>query len=375
MNQRYKDVITEHIIKGKLRFHEKEIVITGESSFQRSASSTWLSNISSDSIMITNFEEAINVLRNFGYLITKLKFYSTRRSFTSSNSADIVNAIGEYCSNELKQFRIWQVKSHLVNKWNKTFDNVVNVTIHDDYTSGDQFLQINRIFPNVERLDIEWLDIKNPNETFIVQHYPYLMHLECIIGKVNEKSTLVENLLKLNPHLRSLKVKNMVDIEVLRFVNETLPELEKLTFVAESNDFYGVRNGSSVSDSSVHLKNVKELTMVFFASLENSQKPLRFPVTFDRLEALDLSIEIFGNEALDFLKQNTHLKKLSLPRNKITYGQLNEIVDSLPNLQKFYLNWSQTFTKNEIETFLENVSSDFELLRDGNPPQRISRNL
>lgn len=137
--------------------------------------------------------------------------------------------------------------------------------------------------------------------------------------------TLLPDLILLNPHLRSLKLNYLPTTELLYFIDENLPQLDSLAITCDLDNI--------MSDSEyLHMKHVKNFTIFLHG---RSRKHI--PITFERLEMLQIQMGAFHDEVGHFIQQNDKIRILSLAwfNQYTSFNRVLESIEQLSELQDF----------------------------------------
>lgn len=306
---------------------------------------TWNENIE---LTATDFEcskyaTVLKILRNFGYLITKIEFDSDRQK--KSETEEIARQINRYCSKSLRVITIIDDEVDVIEQFKRTFDKVENVTLQS--ISHLRNMPIHRIFPMMRRLDAVVINTL-ANVTFLECTFPNLVHLRFAASFVDDNYSPLNNFLRLNPQLTSFEILYLSNVEFLRGVNNFLPKLETLDVSTIPSHFFGKQ------DDVVRFKNVKNFKLFFYYGGKD-EMPERFPFAFDRLEHLDLYTDDMPEQWLEsIMKSGGNLKRLILPRNfpAMDHSRLSKIFKSAPYIKEIRLRWDRSLMGNGIDRLM-----------------------
>lgn len=309
-------------------------------------SRTWDENIllTATDFECSKYATVLKILRNFGYLITRIEFDSDRQK--KSETEEIARQINKYCSKSLREITIIDDEVNVIEQFKRQFDKVENVTLQS--ISHLRNMPIHRIFPMMRRLDAHVINTLT-NVTFLEYHFPNLVHMRLAVSFVDNNYSRLNNLLRLNSQLTSFEILYLSNVEFLRGVNEFLPKLETLDVATVPSYFFG-KEGDIV-----RFENVKNFTLFFYYGGKD-EMPERFPFAFNQLEHLDLHTDDMPEYWLEsIMKSGANLKKLILPRNfpAMDYSRLSKIVKTCPNIKEIRLRWDRSLMGNGVDRLLD----------------------
>lgn len=262
--------------------------------------------ISGDFIFTKDLSIFAKIVKQFGHLITDLKFDYT------NNASEAVSLANRHCNN-LQSFYISSHSENVLTEVAKSFNSVKTVIFAGEIGKlSSKTMQLNEMFPKLQSLSIKH---SNFDWDSLILEYPHLEHLK-IWTSSTMNETAFERLLKLNPQIRSLSV-NMIPHNVFSFINKQLPKLENLELSITS---------FLQSSEPINFKSVRNLTVTF--------SPQCFPenVTFEQLSEL----RVFWMPTpmiqwLAFIRRHSTLRKLYFV--SMTNGILNAI-ENVPNIEQ-----------------------------------------
>lgn len=268
-------------------------------------------------------------------------------TFENDQQEEILRHIEQYASKSLVQLTLSHVNDHLYTTTKQTFPRVTEFTIISTNLTGN--LQLDRIYPRMARLTI-----KVPTTEMLYslhRHYKNLIHLKVELG-INANNVNLLPILALNPQIKSLALPEFPGPDLLHAINTTLPALETL-WVKCSSD--GILELYANQQSHVHFANVNTLTIRF---RPNSFFPNNrvIPMTFERLEELELETSELREIAIQLIEQNEQLKVLSLPwleTNEIP--RLLGVIERLSELDEIRLRWSADVSEADTLRLMEDI--------------------
>lgn len=298
-------------------------------------------NSNNKTICIENYEYLTKFLRNFGHLVNDFHIEHNERS--TFQITDVFNLIASHCT-AIK-------KLHL---HNNIEDDDIELMVGSSSRVQEMSrnaLHINTVLPTLESLDIEKvyfeagmkLDVCFPNlssmdlmtisasePSMFEVNFPKLEHLgimmtddeendddddyDCQLNRIN-----VENILKLNSQLKSIWLEMKMDMPLLKFINETLLNLQKVDFLIWIDDFDGYHGGDVV---------FKGVTKANLGRLGKEQTPL----IFENLKEMTAS-PLANQSTIDFIKKHRLLTTLDLTCD-YRYEQIIQLVGALRDLQE-----------------------------------------
>lgn len=278
--------------------------------------------ITNDDLYIDDFRSVLRFLRNFGHLITKLIFVGNN-SFSSNEKLEISKSIVEYCSNSLKEINLIESESYLTNDADQTFPNVRNVALLS--FSKLNISQIHRIYPNMRELSLKYDLLVLSNSSIWKQLY------------ISFRSSST---------LRALSLSRVPSFDQLEFINNNLPNLQSLAFGYDPRDF------SKSGDRNVHFVNVRHFQVTVLGGVQGVTND-SFPIAFNHLETLEMSISEFANIPVKLIEQNPGLRSLTVPF-AIASRIVNNVRDS-EHLEELTLKWSNDVNTGDLESLLNEL--------------------
>ncbi|XP_055306318.1 uncharacterized protein LOC129570652 [Sitodiplosis mosellana] len=281
------------------------------------------------------------LLRCFGHLIAKLKITYVREPSQedSKRAAHIDRYVNEYCAKSLVEIEFNFCQASTLDNLKKPFSTVETLCFVDCRLER-KLSELNKWFPKVRCLELLCVkEILDCDETAV--HFPDLEHLTLIL-LFNEKKYFLE-LLRLNPHLRILFIGGNIDVQCLQSVSEHLQHLETLAICALKHG-----NISNIGNDTVHFPNVKNLLL-------RGVVLQQFPLTFDKLEYLDIKSIAMDQTLANFISKHKKLIMLDYSGNK--YGEKGSLLKvASPALVKVDFGHS-AFPLDEVVTYMKKCTS------------------
>lgn len=320
-------------------------------------------------ITIENIDLMKKFLRHFGHLMSKeVKVVSD--DDPSFKWDDMIKLIYSHCNAvkklhlfndistddpvELVMRKITRVKEMSRNPLRLTepFASIECLKIENIYL--DTQLKIDGLCPKIRSLDL--LGVVASDPSLIEVSIPRMEHFGIAIEKEYEVSsdedggldvineddenetaeksdgnddkrqfnwTNIKSVLVLNPQLQSVYLDMEINISMVEFINETLPNLQKIQISFSENDF----DDHNLNNDIVF----KNITSASLGHLGRIMPPL----TFEKLENLDFITSAYQS-TIDFIKKHQHLKSLDL---NCEYSDIQglRIIKSLPDLKDLYM--------------------------------------
>lgn len=283
MKPGFRQLIADHYMIPIFRIHEKKI---------RFAKIQYSED--RDALYITEYQTILPFLRNFGHLITSLKF----SDLTSEESTTTFSYIEQYCSNTLVEFELDRLK-HTIDNESKKFKRVTKLTL--EYWYESDFSAIELVYPALEELTVKRYDLIQPS---LGRNFPNLKRLHLIEKSLkNFTDGGIRNFVDTNPQLRTLSIERVPSFELLKHISETSKNLESLSISYNSTVM-------SAYNEVVHFDTIKKLTVKPLKYSAEESNPM---ITFGKLESLEIVTLDKDLVPIELIRQqNIGLKSLSL---------------------------------------------------------------
>lgn len=297
-----------------------------------------------DTIHLRDFETILKVLKYFGGSITKLMIEF--EVMHANEIKSILEYIRVFCT-KLTTFDIRNGEEADIDQMHPmpTVQNV-SITVVQLENMGEL---IERIFPNMKRLDIKNFQVTNPQ--CLAHHFPSLEHLDVSFFINGFRVSHIEDVVKMNPQIRSLRL-HMCPVEFMKVIKNNLPNIESLELVWPLENFF--QPGAKV----VHFENMKTI------AIDGLFKLIAFPFTFNPAKLKELRIGCishFNKNWIDFIMRHKHLTKLEITRVRMSETELMRFAHELTNLNEFSADFGRVTETNHIITFLEKCKDLHEL--------------
>lgn len=317
----------------KRKYHKSKLIINGT----KSSSSQKCGNI-----IVQKPLMALKLLRNFGHLIWDLQL--SLRFFRSEIVAAITHYLSQYCSKSLYSLSLCGNSTKI------PFECIENVFINleilrVDLCKFELDLMFGKIFPNLRVLNLGANRYESPQT--MIDNLPSLSHLTMQVNKFEEND--IEAMIKRNPQLERLEIFPVYSLQLIKSINECLPNLRSLELKCLPQEFY------NRSVKPIQLDHIVNL------ALHVGNTPFQnIPFSFKRLENL-LVIGAnepplrLGRKCLDFFQRLQHLKQLTIlgwysnERNIRKFFELPTIM----NVEELSFNWIDHIPNDCILQFLK----------------------
>lgn len=274
-------------------------------------------------IIISNYDIAITTLQYHGNSIKKLSFNG--EMFKKHEMIEISHHIAEYTSKTLMEISLINVDDFLLSTTNRSFTNVTSVKIQCDKYADK--MKLYQIYPKMQRFQFVFQLLGVPLSS-LVQYYNRLEHLELLdSGGILGENVNIRPIIEMNPHIQSLVLNRFPERELLQVINEYLPLLKSLSLTMGFLDSYE-------KERSVHFNGVKSFVIdCMHSGWDWNDTFDRFPITFERLEVLDIKTWSLDDISMRLIEQNEQLKELSLTEMD-TSGGLSRVLSSIKHLHE-----------------------------------------
>lgn len=269
---------------------------------------------------IGDYEEAMDFLQKSCGLVKKLTLHALYITSNEQRLA-ISESIAKHCAKSLIELEFYEADNVLISATNETFPKVASLKVHNEMLPEN--IRIHQIYPALQELSIEnheamrWTDT---NWAYIRAFLPSIAHIPRleIVGE---------------PH------------PILRSVAEHLPNLESLSLT----DY----DGDKSVNGSIHFGKIKEFKFMIRHGL--FPKYHSIPFTFDRLQVLRLGTFKPYQQLLDWLPQNTELKRITV--DMLTNNALLGVIGRLPKLEHVTFEVKIEYDSEVLLKPLENVKT------------------
>lgn len=259
--------------------------------------------IENDFIRIENFTFAERVVKNLGHVIHGLKLNGAYPQYHNATRS-IYQLVNLHCAQTLNEIWFGLDSNDFMDELTNTFESVESVHLWDTLKTKRN---LSAIFPAIRNLYIVLYEASHAH--LINVNYAYLENLNIYMYKNDIGGPLIDGLvselIKLNPHVRSLRLER-VSTELIKIAADSMPQLEQLELIHMESNY---KNGT------INFGNVK-----IFTANGTYINTLFRNVKFGNVEELNVnSLAESMFRADGFFESNKNLKKLRLMHNKIVY--------------------------------------------------------
>lgn len=211
----------------KQRFAQKTVILTtlhpfpAENDFEET----------DDYIKIRHAPTAVQVLRDFGPSIRKLKIEHVPKYKDAQSTRNVYELIHEQCYESLEQLQLRWLGQDFFLDTTRPFKRLTNLSLASDIMEINSGTENNfsDLFPVLRHLYLSYVEVRNTD--ILLVKYPQLEHLLVDVYVFDTPGYITEpeiiELIKKNTQLRSLIVKN-VSPTLLKVIADHLKRLENL---------------------------------------------------------------------------------------------------------------------------------------------------
>lgn len=323
VNRRCHNLIEEFHMRRKYQIHQKTIEIkplTTNTKIQVTNPTSSV-QISTDRIIFNSADEAIQFVRSFGPMLTKLELNGIH-----SNGVvmyQVGNAINKHCTNGLNEIKFNRLSGALFASWVNSFESVQSVTIINVRDSEN--IHLNQLFPMMNSLDVR-MGHPQSDSTFLHHHFEHLIALKVSLGVIYNHDPVIKEILQLNPQIIRFHSENFLTASTARWLSENYPNLQSLGLASHPFEIYGF------TEEPIHFAKVTEFALTLYNS--NQDQPDTFPFTFDGLKSFAIFGQSLSHAWIEFIAKNQQLNTVAMPWTKLRYHQLKGLIEQLPALNE-----------------------------------------
>lgn len=319
-------------------------ILSISSTFRQSGHERDLLSVSHTHMCTESSKLSTSILRVFGHLVQRLSIDFSFLKPVDRN--EIEQVIQKFCFESLNQIEFYRFDKDVLSGFTNPLNGVQMATIQGKFRSSAADFKLSGLFPNLRQLSLSYIDVFDPN-VFDVQ-FTQLQHFDIEMTRLfaeqlpqdffrNMKST-VENILKKNPTIKSLVFNDCGSMEFVKIASDYLKNLEeiKVNFVA-LDPYRGEQ---------IHFPNVKTVN---FSWNNYNMSGL---MSFDKLE--NLSLSCLAHECIEFLRQNTNVRKLKIIGESLSNQNILTIGGILPNLVELTISENENIEANSIIQLIQN---------------------
>lgn len=353
MNPRFHELILKHFIIGKFNLNESEIIVT----FHDEDVDFKFTHISikNGPMFANGYNETLFTVQQFGHVFSQMKIAFQSGSLQSA--AEISQYINKYCSAAIQSITLYRgaVDSYF-DDVEYSFGNATEVYLRHNYNSQSfiDIVRLDRIFPQMQKLNIDYF-----NELqYIANHYPHLteFYLRPPSDKVDFEK--LHQFFMLNPQLSNLSTPLYKNFTHLSNINANLPNLQTLSL-----ETLNLRSYISPFDTNeiIYFDNVKHLLLKLTTYDEGWIVGLRAKLSllqFKVLKTFTVTTNVLNSveHIIALIVRNKELNNLSMEKFELTYKQLRELFEALPQLEEITIGWKTQETLHDLNRFLLNAT-------------------
>lgn len=308
----------------------------------------------SDTVRFSNAEpESFDVLKHFGYLISKLSldFYPNFGGCTSNDPErfeKLLRLINQECRNSLIEFEIRYSSDCPIDIFKEIqpfgpFEQaeIVSLQITGVTVFKTNNLRLNEIFPRVRHLELK---LERLTDTNLVDcEYSYLDELS-IAGRLLDKSMdkTFDSLLKRNKRIRWISIINPT-YHIFQSIHEHLKHLDEF-HIRQSikEDLFG---------KTIYFADIKKLDIRMFSHECSLPKRIEFSSTLEEL-VLHCAYSDIGESYFDFLSKFRSLRNLTAGVELNKAGLL-KLIGEYPNLSEANFGFRNDVLADDIVNFVK----------------------
>lgn len=314
-----------------------------------------------------NLQQSNQFFRCFGNLINSLSI-----SFDSFVETNAGKTSGKVVLVIWREFLFTYINEYCCKSFITPFVSVTHLQMKDcNFSDTIEDNWLNSMFPQMQKLTIEFSSWKYSSFKFLENHFPSLEHLTLYdkfpeINSHSKANTFRESVLELfhlNQQLKHLTLRSCsIDANTLQSITNNLQNLEGLELEVGKQFFAGF-NGQLI-----RFKNLKMFTF----KRRGIDDLSHIPITSDKLEKIFLEKRDFSALEYDFIKKNPTIKELTfIPHYaRIHTKYVTSVAGSLPGFIKVTMvhditdsiisKWTKIDSLNEIsiqtERDLDNIN-------------------
>lgn len=302
-------------------------------------------------ITINTYEVFEKVLKKFGHLMEKMNI-----QLYKSNDEDrfnVASLIGRYASHSLKSIRLAFCNTKMVDKFERTFTKLEDLTISGDLApssaiySARPLKKLNEIFPKLRNLSLDYIALSDPtvvNVEFESLEYVYINFLNVpydVPADVysNYTKPTMTNLLEKNSFVQRVSLDGCYSLDFLKIVANHATILHELN--VNFANFIEEYDGPKMNFP--HLKKLS----VTLTKKGKFFKNMNFP------ELKELFITCTAKSCIDFPKKNEQLIRLHIDGYKFKNQTISKLDQRAPNLEDLYIKGSSDIDMNSLIDYIE----------------------
>lgn len=315
MNAHFADIVLNHYIISKFRYHEIEITAL--------IGILYYDDTTPKRIYISNgWKETLRVLTLFGHVFKHIRVEVS--SFGTPSWQKMFEYIDKYCTQATKAINLYSVDNKALTNWTHSFDNTTTQIAIRRYVFIP--IPLKDLLPFMRDLSV--VELTEP----LVDHYPYLRKFATESTWDDHRNPNVYELIRLNPQLRHFHTSMNTNVSYVKYLSEMLPHLELL----DLDIFIDLPIINNPDQQMIHFKGVKEFLLKLTQAIPlNSYSHAIGNIKFDHLDKFELrlSTNVFVPELIKIISENKGLKEVHTNMRMTSEGLL-DLVEMLPKLEQ-----------------------------------------
>lgn len=278
---------------------------------------------------INDARTCLLMFRAFGSCIPKLQlnFHGIGKRRTQA----ISQALNEYCAKTLNELEWHHAPATSITQ---KFPKLAILRVKNGLLGG-AMSQFQETFPLLSVLELS--NVQAENRKCIERTFSNLVHLTVHIERQKGWDFLKTNVkaaIELNPQLRGFCLGSGCDPKLLPYINDMLPRITHLEIHEPRNKLFDSEM------EPVHFERVRSFTL---DTTKSKDAFSNIPLRFDRLEKFQLNAgKQHRDKWIDFVVEHRRLKELQLLNfdwfHVVTKNQLTKLA-GLPRLKRLILDW------------------------------------
>lgn len=277
-------------------------------------------------------------LEQFGHVIFGIKI---NENLDRTQCVDMSRLINTHCSESLIHLDFDGIHFSTFEYFTQPFNKLESLALSVGSRSFDaSILPMNQLFPKLRKLDFHFCE--NISYSFIDYKFAHLEHLSLLdFSNTYKPQSGVEELIKKNPHIRSIKL-NGYPGSYVQVIKQVLPHIESLDL-----QYMDVGNETFELDHLKHLQ-IHDIRPV-------CDEKLSFP----RLKSLILPNPSRNFEGwIHFCRNHNHLSRLHIAEIVGYISEdLDKLTEELPNLIEMTIHGDTVINLRTISRLIESHQS------------------
>lgn len=215
-NDQHRDIILDHFFIEKYKAHLKTAIFLSNISLIES-------EVTAKSNLISYVGDSSSSLRILAEIFQNIKIIC--HGLDPHYLETIIEVLNELSTESLANVIFEKCNEDVINLFKGKFDSVERVSLLESRFEENKICHLNEVFPSIISLQLEYSD--GINTKCVEQNFSKLHHLE-YLGSVSNENGDINEMFKLNAHLKSIAIWNKFDASFLSSMSKFLPEIETL---------------------------------------------------------------------------------------------------------------------------------------------------